>query len=97
MRRLGLSLRKAYERQFLLPQWLTRFEILRNLPPGQFPTHFPRHDIDALRAGIRKNWTEVHYAAIVEIADKLSAVVLQRDHVLATFIGAAREQLWQEA
>lgn len=92
MRRLGLSLREAYEKQFLLPQWLARFEVLRNLPPEQFL----RNDIDALRAGIRKNWAEGHYAAIVEVADKLPAVVLQQDHVLAAFIGAAREQLRQE-
>ncbi|MCI0690722.1 hypothetical protein L0337_01800 [candidate division KSB1 bacterium] len=97
MRRLGLSLREAYERQFLLPQWLARFEVLCNLPPGQFPTQFSRHDIDALRAGIRKNWAEGRYAVIVEVADKLPVVVLQQNHVLAAFIGAAREQLRQEA
>jgi hypothetical protein len=33
MRRLGLSLREAYEKQFLLSQWLARFEVLHNLPP----------------------------------------------------------------
>jgi hypothetical protein len=50
-----------------------------------------------LRAGIRKNWAEGHYAEIVELADKLPAAVLQQDQVLAAFIGAAREQLRQEA
>ncbi len=96
MRRLGLSLREAYEKQFLLSEWLARFEVLRNLPPEQFPAQLPRHDIDALRAGIRKNWAEGHYAAIVEVADKLPGAVLQQDHVLAAFIGAAREQLHQK-
>jgi hypothetical protein len=95
MRRLGLSLREAYEKQFLLSEWLARFEVLCNLSPEQFPTQFLRHDIDALRAGIRKNWAEGHYAAIVEVADKLPVAVLQQDHVMAAFIGAAREQLRQ--
>jgi hypothetical protein len=95
MRRLGLSLREAYEKQFLLPQWLSRFEFLRNLPAEQFPMQLPRYDLDALRAGIRKNWAEGHYAVIVEVADKLPVAVLQRDHVLAAFIGATREQLKQ--
>jgi hypothetical protein len=97
MRRLGLSLREAYEKQFLLSEWLARFEVLRNLPAEQFPAQFPRHDIDALRAGIRKNWAEGRYAVIVEVADKLPVAVLQQDHVLAAFIGAARERLRQEA
>lgn len=97
MRRLGLSLREAYEKQFQLPQWLARFEVLRNLPAEQIPTQFPGNDIDALRAGIRKNWAEGHYAEIAEIADKLPGAVLQQDHVLAAFIGAAREQLRKEA
>jgi hypothetical protein len=48
MRRLGLSLREAYEKQFLLPRWLARFEVLRNLPAEQFPKHFPGHNVDAL-------------------------------------------------
>ena len=96
MRRLGLSLREAYDQQYRLPQWLARFEILRQLPAEQFPEQFPREDIDALRAGIRKNWAEGHYTAIVEFADRLPAAVLQQDHVLAAFIGAAREQLRPE-
>jgi hypothetical protein len=70
MRRLGLSLREAYEKQFLLPQWLAHFEVLRNLPPEQFPMQFSCHDIDALRAGIRKNWAEGHYSVTSEIFAK---------------------------
>jgi hypothetical protein len=52
MRRLGLSLREAYDKQFHLPRWLVRFETLRQ----DFPKQLSRDDLDALRAGIRQNW-----------------------------------------
>ena len=56
MRRLGLSLREAYDQQFHLPRWLARFEVLRNLSVQDFPKQLSRDDLGALRAGIRKNW-----------------------------------------
>jgi len=93
MQRLGLSLREAYDKHYQLPQWLARFEVLRHLPAEQFPKQLSRDDLDALRTGVRKNWAEGHYQRIVEIAQKLPANILQHDHVLAAFIGAAREQL----
>ncbi len=64
MRRLGLSLREAYDEQYRLPLWLARFEVLRNLPAKDFPTQFSRDDLDALRAGIRQNWSAGNYAGI---------------------------------
>lgn len=94
MRRLGLSLREAYEKQYRLPQWLERFEVLRRLPSEQFPAHLSRDDLDAIRAGVRVNWAEGNYALIVEIAEKLPAGVLKQDDVLAAFAGAAREELF---
>jgi hypothetical protein len=95
MRRLGLSLREAYDKQYHLPQWLARFEVLRNLSAAQFPEQLSRDDIAALRAGIRKNWAEGNYALIVEIAEKLPAIVLKQDDVLTAFAGAAREELFR--
>ena len=92
MRRLGLSLREAYDKQYHLPQWLARFEVLRHLPAEQFPARLSRNDINALRAGIRKNWAEGHYTLIVEIAEKLPVETLRQDEVLAAFTGAAREE-----
>lgn len=93
MRRLGLSLREAYDRQYHLPRWLARFEVLRNLPAQDFPKQLSRDDIDALRAGIRVNWAAGNYVVIVEVAEKLSAEILRQDEVMAAFVGAAREQL----
>jgi hypothetical protein len=95
MRRLGLSLREAYDRQFHLPRWLARSEVLRSLSVAQFPAQLSRDDIAALRAGIRQHWTEGNYALIVEIAEKLPVEVLKQDQVLAAFAGAAREQLFR--
>lgn len=95
MRRLGLSLREAYDKQYHLPQWLARFEVLRNWPAAQFPAQLSRDDIDALRAGIRKNWAEGNYAVIVEVAEKLPAETLRQDDVLAAFAGAAQEELFR--
>jgi len=92
MRRLGLSLREAYDKQYHLPEWLARFEVLRNLPAEQFPVQLSCDDINALRAGIRKNWAEGHYTLIVEIAENLPAETLRQDEVLAAFVGAAREE-----
>jgi len=93
MRRLGLSLHEAYEKQYKLPYWLARFEVLRSLPSKQFPAQLSREDLEALRAGVRKNWADGSYHVIVALAEKLPANILQQDHVLAAFIGAAREQL----
>jgi hypothetical protein len=93
MRRLGLSLREAYEKQYKLPQWLARFEVLRNLPSEQFPAQLTHEDLEALRAGVQKNWAEGSYQGVIAIAEKLPANILRQDHVLAAFIGAAREQL----
>lgn len=92
MRRLGLSLREAYDKQFHLPRWLARFEVLKSLPAADFPKQLARDDLDALRAGIRQNWTARNYVAIVDIAEKLPAEVFRQDEVIAAFAGAARER-----
>lgn len=92
MRRLGLSLREAYDRQFHLSRWLARFEVLRNLPAQDFPKQLSRDDLDALRAGIRQNWAAGNYAAIVGIAEKLPIETFRQDEVIAAFVGAARER-----
>ena len=92
MRRLGLSLREAYDKQFHLPRRLARFEVLRNFSAENFPTQLSRDDLDALRAGIRQNWAAGNYADIVAVAEKLPAETLRQDEVLAAFVGAAREQ-----
>jgi hypothetical protein len=93
MRRLGLSLREAYEKQYLLSAWLAHFETLRALPADRFPTVLTRMDLEALRAGFRENWAQGNYAVIVETAKKLPADILQREHLLAAYAAAAREQL----
>jgi hypothetical protein len=93
MRRLSLSLREAYEKQFLLKDWLARFEALRALPPDHFPAKLSRADLKALRAGFRENWAKGNFSAIVEAAAKLPAEISRRDHVITAYAGAAREQL----
>jgi hypothetical protein len=93
MRRLALSLREAYEKQFLLNDWLARFEILLDLPPDHFPAKLSRADLEALRAGFRENWAKGNFAVIVKAAAKLPVEIFRRDHVLAAYAGAAREQL----
>ncbi len=93
MRRLALSLREAYEKQFKLEAWLSRFNKLRTMPPDQFPAKLSKADLDALRAGFRENWAKGNFAIIAEVAEKLSAEVLQRDHVLAAFAGVAHERI----
>ena len=96
MRRLGLSLREAYDEQYHLPRWLARFEVLRNLPAGAFPKQLSCDDIHALRAGIRQNWTAGNYANIVAVAEKLPVEIFRQDEVLAAFVGAAREQIMKK-
>lgn len=92
MRRLGLSLREAYDKQFHLPRRLARFEVLQNLPAADFPKQLSRDDLDALRAGIRQNWAARNYAGIVAVAEKLPIEIFRQDEVIAAFVGAAREQ-----
>jgi hypothetical protein len=96
MRRLGLSLREAYDKQYRLPQWLERFAVLQALPAEQFSVQFSRDDMAALRAGFRKNWVTGNYATIVEMAEKVPPKILQEDHVSAAFAGAAREQVFKK-
>lgn len=91
MRRLGLSLREAYDKQFHMPRWLARFEVLRNLPAADFPKLLSRDDFDALRAGIRQNWAAGNYAGIVAVAEKLPVETFHQDEVIAAFVGAARD------
>ncbi|MDZ7313566.1 MAG: hypothetical protein ONB45_20080 [candidate division KSB1 bacterium] len=93
MRRLGLSLREAYEKQYLLHAWMARFETLRALPADRFPMELTHKDLEALRAGFRENWAQGNYAIIVEVAKKLPADILQREHLLTAYAAAAREQL----
>ena len=93
MRRLGLSLREAYDKQYHLPQWLARFEVLRNLPAADFSKQLSRDDLDAIRAGIRQNWAAGNYADIVKVAEKLPVEIFRQDEVIAAFVGAAREQI----
>lgn len=93
MRRLGLSLREAYDQQYHLPRWLARFEVLRNLPAGDFPKQLTRDDLDALRAGIRQKWATGNYADIIAVVEKMPVEIFRQDEVVAAFVGAAREQI----
>lgn len=97
MRRLGLSLREAYDKQCHWPQWLARFAVLRDLPVEQFPAKFSCDDIAALRAGFRENWAAGDYQIIVDLADKLPPPILRQDEALTAFAGAAREQLLKKS
>ncbi len=93
LRELALSLREAYEQQYEFAGWLAHFENLRTLSRDQFPKQLSRKDFAALGAGFREYWAKGEFAAIVEIADKLPVGVLQHDHMLAAFAGAAREKV----
>jgi hypothetical protein len=93
MRRLALSLREAYEQQYKLADWLAHFENLRILPRDQFPLQLSKKDIAALHAGVRECWAKGEFAVIVDVANKLPAGVLQHDHMLTAFTGAAREKI----
>jgi hypothetical protein len=93
MRRLALSLREAYEKQYKLDEWLARFDSFRALPSDQFPMKLAKRDFESLRAGFREHWAKGDYHVIIEVADKLPVEALRSDHVLAAFAGAAREKI----
>ncbi len=93
LRELSLSLREAYEQQYKQAGWLAHFENLRIVPRDQFPKQLSKKDIAALHAGLRESWAKGEFAAIVEIAEKLPVGVLQHDHMLAAFAGAACDKI----
>lgn len=93
MRRLALSLRESYEKQYKLKDWLARFHALRTLPADQMPTVFSKADLRALHTGFRESWSDGDFATIVEVAKKLPAEVLRQDHLLTSYAAAARTHL----
>lgn len=90
MRKLGLSLREAHDRQYGLAGWFQRVEELRALPNQ---TDASLADINALRAVFREFWRQGDFAAIVEVSAKLPEKLLAHDDLLAAYTASAREQI----
>ncbi len=93
MRKLGLSLREAHDRQYRLEGWLKRVAELRALPDERCQTEVSTADLNALRAAFREFWRQRDFAAIVEAAAKLPETIIARDDLLLAYAALARERV----
>ncbi len=96
MRKLGLSLREAYDQQYRLESWLKRVEELRALLTQRSQAEVTPSDLQALRAGFQDFCRKGDFVAILEIASKLPAELVTRDHLLAAYTALAHEQIENE-
>lgn len=93
MRKLGLSLREAHDKQYRLEGWLKRVAELRALPDERCQTEVSTADLNALRAAFREFWRQRDFAAIVEVAAKLPETIVAHDDLLLAYTASARERI----
>lgn len=93
MRKLGLSLREAHDKQYRLEGWLKRVAELRALPHERCQAEASTADLNALRTAFREFWRQRDFAAIVEVAAKLPETLIAQDDLLRAYAASARERI----
>lgn len=93
MRRLVLTLKENYQKEYLYPTWLAHFNYLRTLPIEQFPQQLSQKDLDALHVGLRECWTRKDFNGIVAIATKIPGNYLHQDHLLMAYFTGAKANI----